>query len=178
MYHLALAEEFNYFVDVGVVAQPQNIVVCGAGFLLCRKIFDEVGDRVGFGLEIRRRERNSRGVCGVDRVAVVDIVSAGAVLVKALRALAVGKLTYYAADDLQMGKLVSSMMLSIDTPPEIPGGVFLMYGWNFGKQSNFKIIKRVCFFPSAFLFNINDLFKNIFKHFVFSFGVRECRVRL
>lgn len=126
MYNLALAEEFNYFVDVGVVAHPQNIVICGACFLLCRKILNEVGNRVGFGLEISCREWNSRSVCGVDRVAVVYIVSAGAVLVKAPRALAVGKLTDYAADDLQMRKFVSSMMLSIETPPEIPGGVFFI----------------------------------------------------
>ncbi len=36
VHDLALAEELNDLVDVGIVAQAKNIVVGCAGFLLCR----------------------------------------------------------------------------------------------------------------------------------------------
>ncbi len=36
MHDLALTEELNDLVDVRIVAQPENIVVGCAGFLLCR----------------------------------------------------------------------------------------------------------------------------------------------
>lgn len=33
--NLALAQELDYLVDVGIVAQAENVVVGCAGFLLC-----------------------------------------------------------------------------------------------------------------------------------------------
>ena len=35
MNDLARSEEFNDVVDVGIIGKTQNVVICGAGFLLC-----------------------------------------------------------------------------------------------------------------------------------------------
>ena len=113
MHHLALAKEFNYLVDIGIVRHTENIVIGRSRLLLRRQVLNQIGYRVGFGLQIRRRERNARSICGIDRVAVIDIIRARTVLVKAPRTLAVGKLTDYAADYLKMRQFVCTLMLSI-----------------------------------------------------------------
>lgn len=108
MYNFALAQELYHFVHVGVVRKPQDIVICSAGFLLCREVLRKVGNGVALGLEICRRKGHSRRRSGINRVCVVYIIVADAVFVKALCALAVGKLPYYAADNLKMREFVSS----------------------------------------------------------------------
>lgn len=100
MHHLALAQEFYNLVHVGVVGQAQDIVVSSARLLLCGKVLHKVRYGVGLGLEIRRRKRNAARVRRVYRVRMVNVIIRFAVPVEAFRALAVGKLPYYAADYL------------------------------------------------------------------------------
>jgi len=50
VYDLTGAEEFKRVTHIRVVYQAQEIVVSQASFLLCRKIFKQVGDRVAGGL--------------------------------------------------------------------------------------------------------------------------------
>ena len=43
---LAGPQELDDIVDIGVVAEPQNVIVGDAGFLLCRQVFRQVSDEV------------------------------------------------------------------------------------------------------------------------------------
>ena len=46
MDYLALAEEFDNVVFVGVVGEPEDIIVGDSSLLLCREILVEVGERI------------------------------------------------------------------------------------------------------------------------------------
>lgn len=48
MHDFSRTEKLDDFVYIGVVGEPQNVVVGRAGFLLCREVFNKVCDRVGF----------------------------------------------------------------------------------------------------------------------------------
>ncbi len=100
--YLALAEEFDDLVYVGVVAQSENVVISRARFLFGGKVFNEIGDRVSLYLEVSCRKRYAHSVCRVNSVAVVNIIVAFSVFVEAPCTLAVGKLADYAADDLKV----------------------------------------------------------------------------
>lgn len=101
----ALAEEFNYLVYVGVIGHTENIVVGSAGFLFRSQIFRNVGDRVGFRLDISRRERYSCRRSGIYGIGVIYIISARTIFIEALCSLAVGKLSYDAAYYLKVRQL-------------------------------------------------------------------------
>ena len=57
MHNLALSEESYRVLNIVVVAESENVVVGRARFLLSRKVFVKVGNRVAFRLNIRRCER-------------------------------------------------------------------------------------------------------------------------
>lgn len=114
MYYLALTKKFYYLVYIGVIRQTQNVVIGCACFLLRRKIFRKVRYWVCLYLKIRRRKRYTRGIYRIYAVAVVNIVISLAVLIKALGAFAIGKLSYNTTDDFQMCQFVSSDMVSVD----------------------------------------------------------------
>lgn len=68
VYYLALSEEFHHIVHVGVVGEAENIVIGGAGFLLCRQVLHNVGDRVALALDIRGGKGNACGAGGINGV--------------------------------------------------------------------------------------------------------------
>ena len=74
MHHLALAKEFDGLSDVRVVNKTQNVVVRSASFLLCRKVFVEVGYDVALDAYIFHVKWHTCGGDGVDACGVVDKV--------------------------------------------------------------------------------------------------------
>lgn len=62
MYDFALSQEADGIADFGIFDQAENVIVCGAGFLFCGHILEEIGDQVPLTLELAGIERNA--ACG------------------------------------------------------------------------------------------------------------------
>ena len=72
--YLALAEELDGVVDVGIVGEAKDVVVGDARLLLCGEILLEIGDVVSLRGDRHRCEGLARGGAGIDAVAVADEV--------------------------------------------------------------------------------------------------------
>lgn len=74
MHDLTLSEKSYGINNIRVVYHSKNIVIGSAGFLLCRKIFRQIGDGVALALEICRSKGCSRSRLGIDARCVVNKV--------------------------------------------------------------------------------------------------------
>ena len=72
MDNFTLSEKADRVTDIGVVSEPENVVIGGSSLLLSRHILMQVGDNVALGLEICRSKRRSGGGDGIDSGCVVD----------------------------------------------------------------------------------------------------------
>lgn len=80
-----LPQELDGIPHIGVVTQPEDVVVRGACLLLRRKVFRQVGDGVALGLEIGGGERSTGGRLGIYPQGVVDEVGVEARFLDLLR---------------------------------------------------------------------------------------------
>ena len=103
---LALTKEADGITDVGVIAEAQDVVVGGAGLLLCPHVLGDVGDGVALGLEIGRGEGHSCGGNGVDPGGVIHEIGIKTGLLDLLHGEVAGKLVHDGADHFQMGQLL------------------------------------------------------------------------
>lgn len=108
MNNLPCAQESNDFVNVWVVGKAQYIVVGRARFLLGSHVFHYVCDGVCLDCKISRAERYPGSIHRVDSIRMTYVVVSLAVLIEALRALAVRKLTDYASDYFQVPQFLGS----------------------------------------------------------------------
>lgn len=110
---LAFSEKLYDLVHIGIVAEAENVVIGSSRLLFRRHIVYEIGYRIAHGLDISRRPRNARRARGIYGAAVIHIIRASAVFVKAARSLAVGELAYYAADYLKVRELFRTILISV-----------------------------------------------------------------
>ena len=102
MHDFPCAEEFDGVAHVGVVAHAEDIVVGGAGFLLCSEVFVQVGKRVALGLDIRRRPRHAACRDGVNAGGVVNVIRCETGIHDLLSAEIPRELMHDRADHLKM----------------------------------------------------------------------------
>ncbi len=109
MHDLALAEELDGIVDVGIVRQTQNVVVGHPCLLLGGKILVEIGDHVALDREILRVKGNARGCNGVHTRGVIHKVGSERRTLDLLLAEITGELVEDGADHLQVRELLTTL---------------------------------------------------------------------
>ncbi len=102
MYNLALSQEADGIADFGIFDQAENVIVCGAGFLFCRHILEEIGDQVTFALELAGIEGNTAGRLWPDAYGVIHIVSFETAVFNLLHREVFGELMYNCRYHFQM----------------------------------------------------------------------------
>jgi len=98
--YLALAEELDDVVDVGVVGEAEDVVVGDARLLLCGEVLLEVGDVISLGGDSHSGKGLARGGAGVDAVAVADEVFIEAACLDLGGGKVAGELIEYGGDHL------------------------------------------------------------------------------
>ena len=75
MHHLAGAEEADGVRNLGnIFDDPENIVVGGAGLLLCRQILKQIRQRIALALELAGVEGNPSRRLGPDADGMINII--------------------------------------------------------------------------------------------------------
>lgn len=103
---LPRTQEFDRVADVRVVGKAKDIVIGKARFLLRRKVFVEVGDRVAGHGEGRGAKRRAGRGNGIDAGGVIHKIIGKALGLDLLRRQVPGQLVDDGAHHLQMGKLL------------------------------------------------------------------------
>lgn len=103
MHYFTFTQEFYHIAYVRIIADSEDVVIGSSGFLLRRKIFVNIGERIGFALDVCGGKRHTAGIGWVNRICVIHIICAYSVSVKALCALACCELGYYRAYHFEMG---------------------------------------------------------------------------
>ena len=52
MHYFTFTQEFYHIAYVRIVADSEDVVIGSSGFLLRRKIFVNIGERIGFALDV------------------------------------------------------------------------------------------------------------------------------
>lgn len=105
MHDLTLSEK-SYGVDnVRVVYHSQNIVIGGAGFLLCRKIFRQIGYGIALALKICSCKGSSRCRLRIDTCCMVNKISVKPALFYLVNAEISGELIQYGGDHFDVCQL-------------------------------------------------------------------------
>ena len=108
MNDLSGAQEFDHVIDIGIVRQPQNVVIGNAGFLLRCQILREIGDDIalyGHGGRVPRKSGGGRGVNAGGVVYEIRIKAGGLdVLFREIS----GELVDDGSDHLQMTQFLSA----------------------------------------------------------------------
>lgn len=109
----------------GVIYQPEDIIVGGAGLLLGGHVLGEVGDGVAGGLEDWRRRRHS--ACGLrpDAGGVIHKVDVKAGFFDLLDGEVAGELVDDGADHLQMRQLLGTDIIEQAGDPAVGHGELL-----------------------------------------------------
>ena len=108
MNDLARSEEFNDVVDVGIIGKTQNVVICGAGFLLCRQIFGQIGDQVSLDGHAGGTPRKTGGGCGIDAGSAVNKVGVEACCFDLILREVTGQLMNDRANYFQMAQFLGT----------------------------------------------------------------------
>lgn len=74
VHDLTLSQEADRIADIGIFDHAQDIVICGAGFLFCRHVLHQIGDRIAAALELGGAERHAAGCLRPDTESVIHIV--------------------------------------------------------------------------------------------------------
>lgn len=103
---LPCAEVFDRICNLLILHQAENVVIGGAGFLLCSQIFRQVGDGIALGLELTGIEGDTSCSLGPDRSCVVNIVRSEACGLQFLCGETFGKLLDDRGHDLKVCQLL------------------------------------------------------------------------
>lgn len=103
VYDLPGTQETNRIYNVRVFYDTKNVIVSGAGFLLCSHIFHKVSNRIAFGLEFTGILWNTTGSLWPYGKGVVNIVRTEARGFDFLWSQVSGKLVYDGCNHLKMG---------------------------------------------------------------------------
>lgn len=71
---LPLSQEADGIADLRVFYHPQDVVVGGAGFLLCCQILKKVCDGISFGLKFAGVKRNAASSLRPDTSGMVNVI--------------------------------------------------------------------------------------------------------
>ena len=82
---LPLAQETDGITHIVVLDHAQDVVVGGAGLLLCRQVLEQIGNGVSFGLEFTGIKGNAARCLGPDSGGMVNIVRTEAGFLDLLR---------------------------------------------------------------------------------------------
>ena len=108
MHKLALAEEFDRLLDVGIVNHTQDVVIGYASLLLCCKVFVEVGEDIALNADIFHIGRHACGAGRVDARGVVGKIGCQGRFFDLLNRKISGQLIENGTDHLKMPELISS----------------------------------------------------------------------
>lgn len=105
MNDLPLPEELDCIPDVGVVDQPEDVVVAQAGFLLCCQILKKIGQHVSGGGKLCSVEGIAGGSLGVDAGGVIHKIGVEAGFFDLADRKIPGQLIEDGRDHFYMGQL-------------------------------------------------------------------------
>ena len=105
MHDLALAEEFDHVVDVGVVGQTQDIVVGRARLLLGGEVLVKIGEDIALDADVLHIKRHARRGDGVRAGGVIYEIRREWCSVDLLKREIFGKLMDYRRHHLEMREL-------------------------------------------------------------------------
>ena len=103
---LPLPQEFDDIIDIGIVAEPQNVVIGGPCFLLGSQVLGEVCHRVAFDGHRRGVPGESSGCSGVNAYCMIDEVRGKGAVLNLLIAEIPGQLMDDGPDHLQVSQFL------------------------------------------------------------------------
>ena len=74
VYHFAFPQELDDIIDIGIIRESENVIIGGAGLLLCGQILCQIGDGVALGLEGCSRPRDTGGRLRINTGCMIDKV--------------------------------------------------------------------------------------------------------
>ena len=108
MHDLALAEEFDHVVDVGVVGQAQDIVVGRARLLLGGEVLVKIGEDIALDADVLHIKRHARCGDGVRAGGMIHEIRREGSSVDLLKREIFGKLMDYRRHHLEMRELLGA----------------------------------------------------------------------
>ena len=115
---LALAEEFKGIADVGIVDQAKEVIIGHARLLLGGEVLVEIGDHIALDADILGIKGNARGGLGIDACGMVDKIGLKSRSADLLLGEVTGQLMDDRGDHLEVGELVRTPMMEINTPQQ------------------------------------------------------------
>lgn len=117
MVNFPLTEESDRISNFLVLDNTENVIVGGSRFLLCCQIFEQIRDRVTFGLELVGIEWYAACCLWPDAGGVVDVIRTKTRFLNLLRGQVAGQLMHDGRDNFPMGQLFRTYQLSIIAHP-------------------------------------------------------------
>ena len=108
MNDLPFPEEADGIAHIRFLHQTQNVVVGGAGFLLCCQILKQICDGIALGLELTGIEGDPARRLGPDPGRMVDIIGSKALGLQLLCRKVSRELVHNGCDHFQMGQLLGA----------------------------------------------------------------------
>ena len=105
MYNFSCTQKLDWFPDVRIIHQSQDIVVGDTCFLLCCKVFYQVTDNIAGRLKGGCGKRNTGCSLRIDAGCVIDKVSFHSAFLDFFHAQSFGQLVQDCADQLDMCQL-------------------------------------------------------------------------
>ena len=114
--HLAFPEELDGLAHVRFLDQAENVLIGGAGFLLCGQILCQVGDGVALHLEFTGVEGDTCRCRGPYAYGVIHIVGGKAALFDFFHGEIAGQLMNDGADHLHVCKFFRAYLVFRNVP--------------------------------------------------------------
>ena len=122
VYHFPLPEEADDVGDVGIVAEPEDVVVGHAGLLFGGQVFGQIADDIALHADARRTPGKPRGCRRVDAGCMVHKVGGkGAVLSDLLIREIAGELVDDGTDHFQVPQFLGTY-IGFKMDPGAEGG--------------------------------------------------------
>ena len=105
---LTFPQEADRVAYIRVFYKPKDVVVCGSGFLFGSHVFEKVGDRVAFRLELGGAVWHAACGLGPDAHGVIDIVRRESLCLQFLRRQVSCQLVDDGCDHFHVGKFLGA----------------------------------------------------------------------
>ena len=108
MHNFTFPEETDDIVDIGIIAQAEDVIVGHAGFLLCGKIFGQIGDHIALYLHGGGAVRPAGSCGGENTGCMVHEIRVESTLADLVVIELAGKLMNNGADHFQVVQFLST----------------------------------------------------------------------
>lgn len=106
--NLSLAQEVNGVVHIGIIAEPQDVIIGHPGLLLRSQILCQVRDHIALDTDACRVPGRTGGSCRIDAGCVVQEIRGKAALLNLFLCEIPSQLVYDGSDHLQVPQFLGT----------------------------------------------------------------------